>query len=271
MDLNEFIDRAAAVISTLSVVGIALLVPLFLAQRGDLIRLREWREREPERPASSIAESESLLDRAELELERLLGTGAGEPGTGATPASGVTPPAPIPAATRVTHERPALTRVTMERAALVPHPRWRRFVARAMQPRVLVAVGLVALLGAVGAIVLSEELLSGGDESGARGGRIERSEVTVAVLNGTSIGGLAGLVGSEVDSNGYQLGSVTSTTPDFEKTIVLYADGQKAAAQKVAKDLGLDPKRVEEMDRESKLLADGADVVVIAGEDRAQL
>ena len=111
--------------------------------------MRAWMEREPEHPAADIAASEALLDRAETELEELVGPRAGEP------TAGVTPVTPVPAATRVTHERPALERITMERAALEPHPRWRRFAARATQPRVLVAIGIVALvLGAAGIFAL---------------------------------------------------------------------------------------------------------------------
>ena len=47
----------------------------------------------------------------------------------------------------------------------------------------------------------------------------------------------------------------------------MYADGQKPAAQKVASDLGVDG--VDKLDRKLRELAAGADVVVVAGEDRA--
>ena len=112
-----------------------------------------------------------------------------------------------PAATRVTHERPALERITMERAALEPHPRWRRFVGRVTQPRVLVAIGAIALLLGGGAIYASQQLLS--DDEGPRGphvGAIDPADVKVAVLNGTSINGLAGKVSSDLDSSGYEVG-----------------------------------------------------------------
>ena len=79
----------------------------------------------------------------------------------------------MPAATRVTHERPALERITMERAALVPHPRWRRFVARVTQPRVMVAIGAVALLLGGGAIYASQQLLS--NDEGTAGPHVARS------------------------------------------------------------------------------------------------
>jgi hypothetical protein len=182
----------------------------------------------------------------------------------------VTPPTSLPASTRVTHERPALERITMERAALEPHPRWRRFAARATQPRVLLALALAALLIAGGGIFVSEQLLSDkGDGGPAKSGAVDPASVTVAVLNGTSVNGLAGKVGSDLESAGYELGAITSAAPGLARTTVLYADGQKPAAQKVAKELGLDPGAVEPVDRESRQLAGNADVVVIAGEDRA--
>jgi hypothetical protein len=263
VDVKDLLEQAPEVVSIISAIGIVLLLPLYLSQRRDVERLRDWMEREPDHPASDIAASEALLDRAEAELEELLGESpaAAEP---------VTEVAVTSAAARVSHERPALERITMERAALLPHPRWRRFVSRATQPRVLVVAGFVALLVGVAGIVVSEEILSDGGGGEGRGGAIDRSEVTVAVLNGTSINGLAGTVAADVQANEYRLGPVTSTTPGEAKTVVMYADGEKAAAQKVARDLGLEPGAVEELDREARLLAGDADVVVVAGEDRAR-
>jgi hypothetical protein len=266
MDVQDLIERAPEIVSIASALGIGLLTPLYLSQRRDVMRLREWMEREPGHAADDAAASEALLDRAETELEELLGVPAeavaeGEPSP--------TPTAPLPAATRVTHDRPALERITIEREALLPHRRWHRFVARATRPRALVVIGIAALALGVGAIFASQQILSDGDEGVGGGGRIERADVRVSVLNGTSINGLAGAVGAEVRSNDYQLAEVTSTAPGVERTVVMYAEGEKAAAQKVARDLGLEPGQVEELDREARLLAGDAEVVVIAGEDRA--
>ena len=305
MQASEIFHSAAGFIALAALAGIILLLPLYLSQRRDIVRLRDWKQREPDHPATDIAASEALLDRAEAELEQLLGseqadvaaaTGevaeVAEPETGehAAPATGeqpvtgeepvtgdeevpvrpgATPSEPATAAYRVTHERPALERITMERAALEPHPGWRRFVGRATQPRVLVAIGIAALLLGGGAIYASEELLSGNDTGApAQAGAIDPADVTVAILNGTSVNGLAGKVGSDVASSGFKLGAVTNTTPGFAKTEVLYANGQKRAAQKVAKDLGIHG--VKPVDRDSRKLAGGADVIVIAGEDRAR-
>lgn len=264
MEITEVFDSAAGFVSLAALLAIALLLPLYLSQRRDVQRMRAWMERVPDHPVADIAASESMLDRAESELEGLLGSE--EPAAEGT----VTPSTPLPAATRVTHERPALERITMERAALEPHPRWRRFLSRVAQPWVLVAIGVTALILGGASILLSEELLrDGGEGDGPRPGALDPAQVTVAVLNGTSVNGLAGNVGSDVESSGYELGSVTNTTPGFTETVVLYADGQKRAAQKVARDLGVNKKTVEPLDRETRELAGEADVVVIAGEDRA--
>lgn len=264
MGVGEIFDTVGGFIAAGAVLGLILLLPLYLSQRRDVKRLRALREADPDYAAENLSTSERRLDSAETELEEITGaTAVAPPEPGGTPAGG------IPAATRVTHERPALERITMERAALAPHPRWRRFVARVTQPRVLIAIGVSALLLGGAAIYASEELLrDGGEGGGPRAGAIDRADVTVAVLNGTSVNGLAGNVGSDVEASGYVLGPVSSTTPGVEKTAVLYADGQKRAAQKVARDLGVDKATVEPVDRETRRLAGDADVVVIAGEDR---
>jgi hypothetical protein len=131
-----------------------------------------------------------------------------------------------------------------------------------------VIVGLAALVLGAAAIVVSQQLLS--DDEGPAGphiGRVNPADVTVAVLNGTSVNGLAGKVGSDIEASGYVLGAVTNTTPDYKKTVVMYADKQKPAALKVAGDIGV--KEVSELDRALRDVVGDADVVVIAGEDRA--
>ena len=78
---------------------------------------------------------------------------------------------------------------------------------------------------------------------------------------------MPGKVGSDIEASGYTLGAVTNTTPDYKKTVVMYADKQKPAAQKVAGDIGV--KEVTALDRDLSDEVGDADVVVVAGEDRA--
>ncbi len=257
MPIDEIFDAAASFVALAAAVALVMLIPLYLSQRRDVLRLRAWMETEPDHPAADLAASELLLDRAEAELEELTPP---EPATGETGETA--------AATRVTHERPALERITMERAAVAPHRRWRRFAGTATRTRVLVGVAVLALILGVAGIFLSEELLKDDEGSGGGVAQIDRSEVTVAVLNGTSVNGLAGSVGTDVRASGYDLGTVSSTEPGVEQSSVLYAKGEKRAGQKVAKDLRI--KDVEPIDSKTRQLAGDADVVVIAGLDRAE-
>ena len=102
---------------------------------------------------------------------------------------------PLPPAQRVTSERPALERITIERAALQPHPRWRRLVAprrpapgpRPRWPLVAVVLGLVGDLRLRAAPGRRRGVRATDREPGA----IVPGDVEVAVLNGTSVPGLA--------------------------------------------------------------------------------
>jgi hypothetical protein len=283
-DLYDTLYDAAtalpAYVSLTAVVAFLLLLPLYLSQRRDLERLRVWMEREPSHPAADLAASEALLDRAEAELEAIFGgqppSAAAVSRSAAAEPTAVRPPEPTPApgslapAQRITHERPALERITMERAALQPHPRWRRLMAVVGQPSVLSTVAAVAVILGLVAIFGSGELLRGGEDSGRgpKPGAVVPGEVEVAVLNGTSVPGLAAKVGDDVRVNGFQLGAVTNSSHQFDQTVVMYEPGQERAAKKVANDLGVKP--VQAINRQTERAADGADVVVIAGADRAQ-
>ena len=266
MGIAETVGAYTAAVAAL---GMALLLPLFVSQRRDLHRLREWMEAEAGHPAKDLAASEVILDRAESELELLEGPPTPVPATEVTPVP-PTQVTPIPAAQRVTGERPALERITMERAALAPHPRYRRFVSAATQPRFLAIVAVVAVVVGAVAIFASGRLL-GGNEPGGRGerpGAIVESEVKVAVLNGTAVPGLGGNVSADVEANGFQLGTVTNSERQYDRTVVMFAPGQRRAANRVAHDLGVKP--VQPINDPTRRAAGDADVVVIAGQDRAR-
>jgi hypothetical protein len=104
-ELNDLIGTIGGAVAAVALLGIVLLLPLYISQRRDLLRLRAWMAAEPGHPGVDIARSEAMLDRAEAELEDLLGTPeVREPEPGAppgTPAAGTTP---VPAAYRVTSE-----------------------------------------------------------------------------------------------------------------------------------------------------------------------
>lgn len=268
----ELIEQVGPFVSIPALLALLLLLPLYLSQRRDIARLRAWMERDPGHPAADLRASEARLDRAERELEELFGSPEGEADrTLVRPPGAEAPPALTPAAARVAAERPALERITAERAALDPHPRWHRFAARVTRPRALVAIAVAAALVGAGAIIASERLLGG---EGGGGGRetasFDPSEVTVTVLNGTAASGLAGRVQSDVAANGYEVDTVGAAPYGAERTVVMHRPGERRAAVRVARDLGVRQGDVTRIDRPTRQLAGEAGVVVVAGEDRAR-
>jgi hypothetical protein len=266
-DYSQVLDLVVAVVSLASVVGFFLLLPLYFSQRRDVMRLRAWMEREPEHPAADLEASETLLDRAEAELEEL--TGESEE----LAATAVKPPAQegaVTAAHRVTSERPALERVTMERAALQPHPRWRRFVSTATQPQWLAVIAAGTVILGILVVFGSDRLLETfDDERGPRAGAIVPEDVTVSVLNGTSVPGLAAKVGDDVEASGFELAPIGTSTEQLDRTVVLFAQGREREAKRVAQQLG--GYQVKPIDPTTRREVGDVDVVVIAGEDRAGL
>jgi hypothetical protein len=111
------------------------------------------------------------------------------------------------------------------------------------------------------------------DNGGERKKRppIAPGNVTVAVLNGTTVPGLAKQVGDRVESQGFRLGTVANTADQEQQraeSVVLFAPGHVREAQAVNKRLGIGQR--ERIDPGSQELAGDATVVVIAGADLAQ-
>jgi len=274
-DLLPFTEVTSA-IAAVSVLGILLLLPLYLSQRRDVSRLREWMNEEPNFPASDFTLSERRLDQAERHLatayaergEPVPGTMEFEAVRAATAVSEPTPkkapPAEVPLSdSLLTSERPALAQVTMERSALEPHPRWKRFMARVLQPRWLAVIALVALLAGVVGIVGVDRLLRD-DESGVS--VTEPSGIEVAVLNTTTASGVGGRIAAEIEDAGFIRGEVGTIERETDQTLVMYAPDQRRAANRVAKEL--EGVAVQQIVREVQEAAGGADVVIIVGQDR---
>ena len=98
-----------------------------------------------------------------------------------------------------------------------------------------------------------------------------RSQTTVAVLNGTTVTGLARQVADKIAQAGFGDGLVTNA-PDRTRTatLVSYSEGHKAEAQDVARTIKVSPDAVQPMDQNTSVVAgDNADVVVTVGQDRA--
>ncbi len=97
------------------------------------------------------------------------------------------------------------------------------------------------------------------------------AHITVAVLNGTSVAGLASAVADQLASGGYRKGIVTNAaTQQHQATTVSYAPGRRPAAEGVAQAISVAPENIQALDPATRVLGRGATVVVTVGSDRQQ-
>jgi hypothetical protein len=109
------------------------------------------------------------------------------------------------------------------------------------------------------------------DDGGDKKRAVVPGNVTVAVLNGTTVPNLAKQVGDRVESHGFVLGTVANSADQEQQraeSVVLYAPGHQREARALNKRLAIAQR--EKIDPASQELAGDATVVVIAGADLAQ-
>jgi hypothetical protein len=105
----------------------------------------------------------------------------------------------------------------------------------------------------------------------AKAAPVKPSKITVAVLNGTGIPGLAAQIGDRVEADGFTKGTVSNAPPaggQRANSVAMYAAGHQRDAQAVAKKLRI--KTVAPVDSDSQSIAGDATVVVIVGSDKTQ-
>jgi hypothetical protein len=118
----------------------------------------------------------------------------------------------------------------------------------------------------------SSSASGGGASSKKAAPQINRRAITVAVLNGTTVTGLARQASDRITKKGYNEGAVTNDPANQQHPItqVYYEPTAKAAALDVAKILGVKAVNVKPMDANARVLADRAQVAVFVGADKAQ-
>jgi hypothetical protein len=159
-------------------------------------------------------------------------------------------------------------------------------------PRRIIGIVLGAVAGVVLVVLLVTQVFGGGDDggtpaskpntvssqgqsqsSGAKGGpAVNRADVTAAVLNGTTVPGLAAQVADQLSGGGFARGQVTNAADQQRgETTVQYAPGQKAAAEEVAGIIKTSKAKVTPLDANTQAIAGpDAEVVVTVGADRTQ-
>lgn len=243
--MSELVTRAGALAAIGATVGLLLVLPLYLTQRREVRRLLDWQQREPERgdPGPAVAPRP----------------------TSAAPVGRPTQPGALTPAERVTADRPALERITTERSAVTSPSFWSGLIARGPRhPLVLSAIALLIGVAAVAAVALTGP---GVGEEERKGSSLDRSAVNVVVLNGSSQTALAGKVADSLAADGFT-DVRTGTTGTSAQTVVLFAKRRRREATAVSRRLGV--KVIQPLDRRLRAIAPEADVVVVAGEDRAR-
>jgi hypothetical protein len=166
-------------------------------------------------------------------------------------------------------ERSAASR---PRTAVIPRRRW--YSRLGARNATVAVVGLFVLGGAAASGVT--QLAGGSDSSGhnapskpkRHGSGVKPGNVTVAVLNGTMVPGLAATLRDQIGAAGFKKGAINDfSDKQLAESVVEYAPGQQAAAKAVGRSVGIG--QVAPVTATARALAGVATVIVIAGADQA--
>ena len=255
------VERIGSFAGLASFLGLAVFALLLFAHGRDIRRLRDWAGSAPEREQERMEATQSIAAQRAEELRELEESRTAE------------------------HDAIADREVRRQRReeGLPEQTRGERFRARfsgfgeSLSRPALLAVLFVVFLLVVGGVAYAV-LNTGNDSSGAKtsstngkqkagAGTIKPGEIEVAVLNGTSVTGLAATWGDKIEKKGFELGAVTNTNSTFEESVVMFEPGAKPEAKEVAERLKI--KNVEPMIPEVAEVSNEAKVSVVVGEDNA--
>jgi len=242
------IESIGPVLGVVAFVGLAILAFLLIQQARDIRRLREWAGRAPER-ATEAAEAVQAAAEASRNGEAAEGAaGADEPSGG-----------------RLRRAWGRLASPVRNGYAAVD----RRLP---VDGRYILAILFVAVVAV--AVVTSGFGLVGGEGGGGGGhdSRAKKKLPKVAVVNGTSVSGLAAAVEDKVvKRTGYQPGPVGNAATSVNATVVEYGGGLRPEAEDLAKavkpKLGMTP--VQPMTSGTRDVAGKAKLALVLGLDDA--
>jgi hypothetical protein len=277
-----------------AVVGLAVLSALYFSQARDVRRLREWAGRAPERAAEEEARIAAATAAAQQQGQRAAAGGGGAPtmapqpttlpGTGAaTPAPGSLPPpraAPTVASSATT---PILSRP--------PEPWYKRVVWPEPRYIALIVAGVLVIGGGAAygiSHLVNDNAGNGGNptatppqntngtQTTAKAKKktppaaLDPSKITVAILNGTTITGLASETANKLVEQGFTRGNTKTGNADSAgqqaQSVVEYSANNARQARFVANKLGISD--IEPIDTQTQAKAGDATVAVIIGADR---
>ena len=240
--MPAIVQEIGAAAGLAAVLGLAVLSALYFSHARDVRRLREWAGRAPERSGPGTT------------------TVPGRPGTPA----GASAPRAVPQQTVI--------------GARQRSQSWYNRIGTRYG-----AVALVGLLVVCGAASYGVTQLTGVDSGGNSGNAqahgspdkpkrndagLKPGNVTVAVLNGTTVPGLAAMLRDQIAAAGFKKGTINNFSDrQLAESVVQYAPGHQAEATAVSRTVGI--RQREPVTPDSRALAGDATVTVIAGADKA--
>ena len=249
----ELVERVGAYVGMAAFLGLAILALLYFSQARDVRRLRDWAGRAPERAVEGVGERATEV----------------APTTAAAQAQHSLPSTPFSQAAEPRKRKPLRERI---RNVHVPYGRQIAMVAAGLLVAGGAAFGVIQLTGdddnPTASTTAERERNRGKDERRKNAPvNIDPSEVTVAVLNGTTIVGLAAQVAEDATAGGFVPGTTgNAARVDQTESEVLYRAGQARAARAVANRLGIN--KTGPVDSVNQEIAGSFDVVVLVGTDR---
>lgn len=227
-----------------AMVGLLVVTVLLFSQARDLRRLREWAGGAPERDAEIREVSEIVAEERSQEL-------------------------------KVLAEREERR---LEREGYGGDGFWDRL---GRPGRVMAIIAAVLVVGA-GAAYAGTTLL-GGDDTGTKagknggggggggGGGLQPADIRADVLNGTGGAevGLAAEYAAALEQAGFKVGATGDAPSTFEDSVVMYTQGNEAAARKVAK--AIDVTETGLITNEVADLSSGSMVTAVIGVNHSEL
>jgi hypothetical protein len=264
--LLHTVERIGSFAGLASFLGLAVFALLLFAHGRDIRRLRDWAGSAPEREQERMEATQNIAAQRAEELRELEESRTAE------------------------HDAIADREQRRQRReeGLPEQTRGERFRERfsgfgesLSRPALLGVLFVVFLLVAGGVVyaVTNTGSSSGDSKTGKGNGKgegngkkataakIKPGEIEVAVLNGTSVTGLAASWGDKIEKKGFELGAVTNTNSTFEESVVMFEPGAKPEAKEVAERLKIE--NVEPMIPEVAEVSNEAKVSVVVGEDNA--
>lgn len=249
----DIVERVGSYVGLAAFLGLAVLALLYFSQARDVRRLRDWAGRAPER---AVEQGERATEVAP-----------------ATPAAQHSLPAtPFAQAAEPRKRKPLRERI---RNVHIPYARYIGMGAAALLIAGGAAFAVIQLTGDDGSPATGSTTPDRGQNgrNNTRGSNerqavnIDPAQVTVAVLNGTTVQGLAAQVADEASAGGFTPGTTgNAARVDQAESEVLYRAGQARAARAVANRLGID--KTGPVDSVNQEIAGSFDVVVLVGADR---